>query len=192
MLISPNTQLDAVNVIIGSIGESPVNSIENPTNVDVINAISILNRLNRSEQSRGWSFNILKSFTLNPDYFSKKIAWSDSFLRIKGTDGTRYVKRGAYLFNFDKQTDIFPSAITVECIQLVPFDEMPEPMRQYITAEAAQDFQMRYLGDDTLAQSLAVETHKAWSALQEYEIEMNNPNMLDNPEVAKIALRWRY
>ena len=34
MNITPMTELEAVNIILASIGESPVNSIENPTNVD--------------------------------------------------------------------------------------------------------------------------------------------------------------
>ena len=43
MIVTPMTELEAVNEMLSAVGESPVNSIENPNNVDVINAIRILN-----------------------------------------------------------------------------------------------------------------------------------------------------
>ena len=42
MTITPLTELEAVNEILASIGEAPVNTIENSQNVDVINALRIL------------------------------------------------------------------------------------------------------------------------------------------------------
>ena len=53
MFLTPITELDAINEIVGSIGESPINTLENPTNSDVINAIRILSITNRSFQSNG-------------------------------------------------------------------------------------------------------------------------------------------
>lgn len=189
MILTPVTELDAVNEIIGGIGESPVNSIENPTNVDVINAIRLLNLTNRQVQSKGWSFNIIESYTLNPDVFTKKIRWMDNFLFIRGTDGTRYVKRGDYLYDFNNQTDTFENPVDVECILLVPFDDMPEPMKQYITAKAAREFQVRYLGDSALTEELARYEMEAWRDLQEYELELNNFNMLDMTGVQQLRRR---
>ncbi len=189
MILTPVTELDAVNEIIGGIGESPVNSIENPTNVDVINAIRLLNLTNRQVQSKGWSFNIIESYTLNPDVFTKKIRWMDNFLFIRGTDGTRYVKRGDYLCDFNNQTDTFQNPVDVECILLVPFEDMPEPMKQYITAKAAREFQVRYLGDSALTEELARYEMEAWRDLQEYELELNNFNMLDMTGVQQLRRR---
>lgn len=189
MLLTPVTELDAVNEIIGAIGESPVNSIENPTNVDVINAIRILNLTNRQVQAKGWSFNTLDSYTLNPDVFSKKIRWNDNFLFLRGTDNTRYVKRGDYVYDFTNKTDTFEKSIEVECILLVPFVDMPEPMRQYITAKAAREFQVRYLGDAALTEELARYEMEAWQALQEYELDLNDFNMLDMTGVQQLRSR---
>ena len=47
MTLTPLTELEAVNEILASIGESPVHTIENPTNVDVINCLRILRNVNR-------------------------------------------------------------------------------------------------------------------------------------------------
>lgn len=189
MLLTPVTELDAVNEIIGSIGESPVNSIEQPTNVDVINAIRILGMNNRQFQSKGWSFNLIESYTLNPDVFTKKIRWASNFLYITGTDGTRYNKRDQYVYDFTNQTDVFNSSITVECILMVTFEDLPEAARRYIIAKAAKDFQIRFLGDSSLTEELAREEAEAWAELQEYELDLNDYNMLNNSGIQTLLAR---
>lgn len=189
MILTPVTELDAVNEIIGAIGSSPVNTLENTKNVDVINAVRILNLVNRQVQSKGWSFNIIETYTLNPDVFTKKIRWADNFLFLTGTDSTRYIKRGDYILDMSKQSDLFDSKIEVECILLVPFTDMPEAARQYITAKASREFQIRYLGDQTLTEELARYEAEAWMGLQEYELDLNDFNMLDNTGVQQLRKR---
>lgn len=189
MILTADTMLDAVNEIIGSIGESPVNSIENPTNVDVINAIRILNSVNRKVQSKGWSFNVTEEYKLNPDVFTKKIKWNGNFLFIRGTDGTQYIKKGDYLYDFTNKKYTFDNAIEVEVILLVDFEDMPDPMRQYITARASREFQIRYLGDSALTEELARYEMEAWQAVQEYELTMNNFTMLDIQGVRELRRR---
>lgn len=186
MFITNPTNVDAVNRVLGSIGDSPVNSLDNPTNVNVINAIKNLEQVNRQEQAKGWSFNIIESYTLNPSTESNMISWSSTFLRLKGSNGT-LAKKGDYVYNFTNQTFIFTSAIQVEAIILVDLEEMPEPMRNYIIAKTSQQYQQKYLGDPTLAQGIAQELKEAWQALQEYEIEMNDLNILENSDMLRIV-----
>lgn len=188
-MLTPITKLDAINEIIGSIGESPVNTIENPSNVDVINAIRILESCNRRVQGKEWSFNKIDSYTLNPDYFSNTIRWADNFLYIIGTDGTRYVKKGSLVYNFDTQTSNFTAPIEVECILLVDFEDMPDPMRNYITAKASREFQVRYLGDATLTEELARYEMEAWQELQTYELDINKFNLLSNSGIQQLLSR---
>lgn len=71
MQLTALTELDAVNSIIGTIGEAPINSLEELTDVDAINALRILRNISRQEQSRGWTFNKTPHFTLNPDVDTK-------------------------------------------------------------------------------------------------------------------------
>ena len=189
MILTASSDLDAVNEILAAVGESPVNTLENPTNVDVISAIRILNRVNRMEQGRDWSFNLVPSLTLNPDVFTKKIKWADSYLRLRGANGEIYMKRGGQLFDFTNQTDKFEDSITVEAILLFPFDEMPEALRTYIIAKAAKEFQTSFLGDPNLYQELHMKEQEAWARLQEYEIDMTQPNLLQSQAVQTIRRR---
>ncbi len=164
MNITPMTELEAVNIILASIGESPVNSIENPTNVDVINAIRILRN-------------------------NHKIYWSPHLLYIEAKDGTKYTKNGEYLYNFTEQTFNFLNPIEVQAIFFVDFDDMPDPMRNYICAKSAKTFQSRYLGDASLAEELERDEQEAWAALQEYELDRNDFSLLNFPAVSTITMR---
>ena len=42
MIVTPSNKLDAVNEILSAVGSSPVNSLEDELNVDVLNAVRIL------------------------------------------------------------------------------------------------------------------------------------------------------
>ena len=67
MIITPQDELDAVNEILSSIGSSPVSSLEDDSNIDVINAKRILNGVSQEIQSRGWFFNTLEMILLDPE-----------------------------------------------------------------------------------------------------------------------------
>lgn len=189
MTLTPLTELEAVNEILASIGESPVNTIENPTNVDVINCLRILRNVNRRVQSKGWTFNKIDSYTLNPDASTHKIRWLSNLLYVVGTDGTKYTKKGDYLFDWENQTIEFNNSIDCTIIFLVDFEDMPDPMRSYITAKAATTFQTRYLGDSSLDEELLRDEQEAWAALMEYELDSNDFNMLDVTGVQTILER---
>lgn len=189
MTLTPLTELEAVNEILASIGESPVNTIENPTNVDVINCLRILRNVNRRVQSKGWTFNKIDSYTFNPDATTHKIRWLSNLLYVVGIDGTKYTKKGAYLFDWENQTTEFNNSIDCTIIFLVDFEDMPDPMRSYITAKAATTFQTRYLGDSSLGEELLRDEQEAWAALMEYELDSNDFNMLDVTGVQTILER---
>lgn len=189
MTLTPLTELEAVNEILASIGESPVNTIENPTNVDVINCLRILRNVNRRVQSKGWTFNKIDSYTLNPDASTHRIRWLSNLLYVVGTDGTKYTKKGDYLFDWENQKTEFNNSIDCTIIFLVDFEDMPDPMRSYITAKASTTFQTRYLGDSSLGEELLRDEQEAWAALMEYELDSNKFNMLNVTGVQTILER---
>lgn len=189
MEITAITELDAVNEMLSVIGESPVNTLENLQNIDAINALRILRAINRQEQARGWSFNIISEHTLNPDTYTKRIKWADNYLYLKGNNGEKLIKNGEYIKDLSTGDTTFNSSITAEVILLVPFEEMPEPMRSYIVAKAAFNFQTRFLGASDLTSITQTSVQEAWMRLQEYEMDNNTYNMLDNTSVSELRKR---
>ena len=61
------TELEAVNVLLTTIGEAPVNTLTGKQTTDVAIAQQVLNEVNREVQSRGWHFNTEYDVELIPD-----------------------------------------------------------------------------------------------------------------------------
>ena len=172
-------KLDAINEMLGALNEAPVNTLEDPQNIDVINAIKTLDRVNRQIQSKGWVWNILENYTLNPDVYTQKILWDTNILYIVGTDGTKYTRQGDYLYDFTNKKDTFDNAVQVCIIYLLDYEDMPFPMRNYIVTKATRRFQAETMGDESLDQVLYQREMEAWASLQEYELEIENYNVFN-------------
>lgn len=170
------TELDAVNEMLGVIGEPPVNTLEVIENVDVANALRILHKTSRYVQSKGWAWNTWASYLFNPDVYTNKIRWSDNILFLVGTDGTKYVQRDGYVFDVGNQTDIFEQPIEVTVIFYIDIENLLDPIAHYIVAKASRKFQNETLGDDSLDNSLGEAEQEAWVALQEYEMQIGTYN----------------
>ena len=189
MELAALTELDAVNEIISVIGESPLNTLEELKNVDAINALRILRSISRQEQARGWSFNIISEHTLTPDAYTGRIRWQDNYLFLKGSGGEKLVHSGDYVKDLSTGETTFNNPITCEAILLIPFEELPDVMRTYIVTKAAFKFQSRYFGDDSMVQITTQELPEAWMHLQEYEMDNNDYNILDNTYVTELKER---
>lgn len=189
MILTSNKALEAINDMLAAVGEAPVNTLEDSQNVDVENAIRVLEKVNRQVQSKGWSFNHVNEAKLNRDLTTNKIKWQDDILYIVGTDGTKYVQRGEYVYDFDNQKNTFDSDIEVELIRLVDFDYMPIVARDYIVAKAARIFQSQTLDDDNIGQNLLQQEQEAWAALQEYEMELGDYSMFSIQPVQSLEVR---
>lgn len=189
MELTALTELDAVNNIIGTIGESPIDTLDDLSNVDAINALRILRDNSRREQARGWSFNIIPELTLNPDNRTKKIPWNSNYLSLKGLNDEKLVRKDTYIIDLKTDTREFEAPITAEAVIFMPFDELPEAMRNYITAKACFQFQSRYFGDDSLSKISQGEIQEAWQYLQEYELDNNDYCLLDNEHIQELLSR---
>ena len=65
------TELEAVNTMLSTIGEAPVNSLTGSLPTDASMAKNILNEVNREVQSGGWKFNTSYKSTLSRDTNNK-------------------------------------------------------------------------------------------------------------------------
>jgi hypothetical protein len=178
--LETSDELAAVNDMLSAIGESPVNTLEGDANADVSNCRRILNGVNIEVQSKGWTFNIEEDATLTPDVFSKLINWLPDFLSVKSTGGASvYTNRGGYVYDRTAKVDQFTDPITVVLVRLRDFGEMPVQFRTYIVAKAARRFNIRFFGAAEIEASLQLEESDAWQAVQEFELEYGNFNMMD-------------
>lgn len=182
MIITPSNELDAVNEILSSVGSSPVNSLEDDLNVDVLNAKRILKATSIEIQSRGYVFNTLNNVYLSPDSDTGLVPYARDYIRVF-TTGYKLVDRSGYFFDLVSSTNEFPEGLTVgELVKELPFEELPVIFRKYITVRAARVFQMRYLTSGDIDAHLQLEESAAYADIVDYELMTGNYNVLSDDQ----------
>lgn len=158
------TELEAVNSMLGHIGEAPVNSISNTSSlpVSVSSAVSILDETSREVQSEGWHFNTEKDVKYSPDASNKTITVGSDILEIDAVDPSiDIVQRGTQLFDRGENTTEFDNDIKVNLIRLLTFTTLPETARRYITLRASRVLQARLIGSKELESLIARDEFQA-------------------------------
>lgn len=184
MMISGNTELEAVNAILFTIGESPVNSLDSTTSVDVINARTLITSESRKVQDQGWTFNTQEGVFIPSDSFSQMIPWRNNWLRVMdGSSGSPYTRRAGNLYDRTSRTDLFPGGVTVELIEEVPFDELPYCFQTYITCKAARRFNGGSFGDPNTDTEIARQEQEAKIACNEYELDYGKYSIFTDAHV---------
>lgn len=178
-ILTPQSELEAVNEILSSIGSSPVDTLDESLDVDVINAKRLLEATSREIQSRGWYFNTEDSVTLQPDTDSNMVPCPENYL-VFYSDGYQLVRQSGYFFDIASRTSEFPNGLTVTLIRYLQFDELPEVFRKYITVRTARLFQMRFLGAQELDVSLQFAESEAYSAIVDFELKTGNYNIYND------------
>ena len=187
-MLLATTKTDAVNVMLSSLGYAPVNDIDTDTDIDVANAIRMLDRFSRDIQRQGWDFNKV-TMTLTPDLATHRILFDNMLISWKARNGKTYVKRGDYLFDASRGTFEIYSAIVIDAIVAVDFEVLPDCFKNYVTARAAEFFQTRYMGDTNVSQDLQLEAAEAWRDIVAYDMSMGEYNMLQLTGVADTLTR---
>ena len=162
------TQLEAVNSMLGHIGESPVNSISDtsavPVSVSV--AIAALNEVSKDVQSEGWHFNTETGVKYSP--VGGSITVPADIIQFDPIDTSLdIVQRGATLFDRKNNTTTFTSDLTVNQMRLLDWDSLPEVARRYITLKASRVFQGRIIGSRELEALIARDEYVARANLLE-------------------------
>lgn len=182
MIVTPSNKLDAVNEILSAVGSSPVSSLEDELNVDVLNAVRILDSVSKEIQSRGWDFNIEGSVALLPDVDTNLVPCPNNYLRFVSS-GYKLIRRSGYFFDILSQTNEFPEGLTLDTlVRGLDFEELPEVFRKFITCRAARIFQMRYLTSDDLNNHLMTEESSAYADIIDYDLTTGNYNILNDDQ----------
>ncbi len=182
------TKLEAVNSMLGTIGETPVNSISdtNALPVSASTAISALDELSRAIQSEGWCFNTEIDVTLTPSQ-DGTITLSADIIELDAIDTSiDIVQRGLSLFDRSNNTTVFDADIKVNQTRLLDWDSLPEPARRYITLSAARVFQARMISSRALESLITADEYKARALLQEFDAGSADRTMFDNYHTASI------
>ncbi len=186
--IDNETELSAVNAILGAIGQSPVTSL-NFTNPEVGFIYNLLRDANVDLQAEGWHFNTEKHVTYTPDA-NGKIAIGNDILKMDTTDGWvdrthDVVKRNGFLYDKQSHSDDFSGhsgGIKLDIVKLLSYEDLPEIFKRYIIHKASVRAATQLVGNAQLAQLLAQQEAVSRAAIIEYECNQGNHTMFGLPE----------
>lgn len=192
MDLTPTTELSAVNTMLRVIGQTRVSSLEGTLGHDALEARNTLSEISREVQTTGWHFNTETDYPL-PRNTEGKIPIPQNALNVD-IDPSRYfdydvVARGAWLYDKKSHSYTFPEDLSAEIVFLLPFEELPEAARRYITIRAARIFQDTEVTEKDLHVYTSQDEAMARIALSAMEAENADANILDNTAVRRITRR---
>ena len=142
------SELDAVNTMLACIGEAPISSLSMPGLVEADQAKLTLDEVSRMVQGGEWHFNTESNYPLYPDALTKEITLPANTLEVD-VDGRDLVQRGTRLYDRSNHTYAIGETLKAHIKFLLPWDELPQALRDYLMIRAARVFQARHLGSDT-------------------------------------------
>ena len=190
--IETDTELSAVNSILGAIGQAPITQLKDPSTGVIANAnpeiqfiYNLLRDANVDVQSEGWHFNRERHVTFSKDTTTNKIAISADIVKIDLPDNWsrrhyNFVRRGGFLYDKIKHTDVFtdmPSTIELDVIRVYNFDDLPPVFKRHITYRASRMAAVQLVANPQLVQLLGSQEALSRASLLEYECNQGNHSM---------------
>lgn len=194
-LLTPTTELEAVNVCLANIGESPVSAITGDITVDAALARDLVRQVTREVQAHGFYWNTEINYTLIPNT-SDNLVLPANILSIDTVDKDKdkdLVARGRLLYDRRNHTYSFTEKVTVDMVVALGFEELPEICRRYIAVRSARIYQERVMGSGAVSSFNIADEDMARAALLAENMEVEDNNMLtDSSSVTRVLSRAAY
>jgi hypothetical protein len=192
------TELQAINQMLAAVGQMPVTSIDldqddNPTNPDVAMATETLNQVSREVQAEGWTFNrefhypfqpnvdgeiILAPKILQVDLCNEVFSnlGRDPIRRVDPSDGKpKLYDKIAHTYKWDY------CPVYCDVLWLFDWEELPQPIVDYIINKAAALFSQRVVADVNLYQILENKAQECRAYALEYETQQGDYTFFGHP-----------
>ncbi len=187
------SKLEAVNTMIGVIGESPINSISGSSlPVSVVTALNVLDEVSREVQSEGWHYNTEHEYPLVRDTSNKFNLPSNTLkidVPIDKYNDIDLVQRGSTLYDRKNHTDVFSEDLDVSITFELTFEELPQQFRNYITIRSARKFANRFLGSPEIESFTLRDEINAKATAIDSDSENADRNIFDNYDVLRVIDR---
>jgi len=181
--IDLDTELSAVNNILGAIGQSPLTTL-NFDNPEVSLIYNLLRDANVDTQAEGWHFNTEKHIKYTPDSVTHKITIGNDILSMDLHDNQArrpydFVRRNGFLYDKIEHTDEFEDidSIDLDVVRLYNFEDLPIIFRRYIVYRASRVAATKLVSNPNLVKLLAQQEALSRAALIEYECNQGDHSM---------------
>jgi hypothetical protein len=188
------TKLEAVNIMISVIGESPVNTLSGTSvPVTVTQAVHALDETSKAIQSEGWHYNTEYDYPLVPDAVTSRVTLPVNTLKVD-LDPEIYtdsdpVQRGLKLYDRKNHRDTWTKDLKAIITFELEFEELPEQFRHYISVKSARIFAARFLGSREIEGFALRDEIEAKARAIESDSENADRTIFDNYSVLRVLDR---
>ena len=182
--IATDTELSAINSILGSIGQSPITAIDT-ANPEISFIQNILNEVTKDVLNEGWHFNTEEHVKVSPNS-SGKITIPQNYLRYDYSEGQfdkhiDLVKRNGVLYDLVDHTDVFDHDMELDIVYLYNFTDVPSAFQRYIISRASTRAATQLVSNKELTTLLQQQEVLARATLIEYETQQGDHSFFGIP-----------
>lgn len=205
------TELEAVNEMLLSIGESPVQSLASGLQ-DAEIAETVLNNENRRIQAQGWHCNTRRNVELSKNASNEFVAAID-WLKVdtvnpratrtnsvpaphrhinvslrRSADDTQYL-----LYDVDNDSEAWTdeTTLTVDIVQFIKFKDLTPALQNYVFKSGAHRYQKAMVSSKVLFEFTREDVEIAMTDAIQEDMDNQDANMLqDNRSSMQIAFRF--
>ncbi len=139
---------DSINILLQTIGELPITSLEDVDNIlEAQIAQKVIFEAKQTILSEGWEVNTDVNYPFLPDT-NGFIPVPPHCLEIKS--GKNIILRDWQLYNKTTHSRIFDAPVSCSVTWNLGFETLPHALRYYITIYAARIFQARMISDKAM------------------------------------------
>ena len=184
------TELEATNVILSAIGESPVSTLDSQ-HPDVLSSRLLLKMARYEILEAGKWFNSESAVVLTPNTAGEIVLPSSTLLVDPIDPVYDYVQRGSRLYNKTAHTFVFASSVSVDLVFDLPFNDLPFVAQNLCTYNAAHAMQNNFVGDQNKLANLSARLKAAQTAFNRAEINAGDYNIKNSSAVQKMLSGMR-
>ena len=184
-----STELDAVNSILMSVGETPVNTltVQSP---EVAIAQKTLRQVCREIQAEGWSYNTENEYPIDLDTNNQCIVPNNVLqmdLNIyqhgKDYDVVRRSDNGVMKI-YDKKNHTFTfencDKLYFDMIWMLDFEDLPQPFKDYVAQKASRVASNRMVNNPQAAKLMESDEGVMRALALEYETKQGDHNIFND------------
>ncbi len=201
--IDNDTELSAVNSILGSIGQSPITTL-NFSNPETEFIYNILTEVSKDVQNEGWQFNLEENVTKTPNQTSghddeHKIVVDADEIRVNIHSDSNQAKlmdtvirydendaRRVYSLEENKFDAFTATTYKADVVTLYLFEKVPNVFQRYITYRSAVRAATQLIANPQLVQLLQLQEITARANCLEYEGRQGDHSFFGLPNAKRI------
>ena len=180
-----DTELAAINSVLGAIGQSPVTEI-NYDNPEVSFIANIIQEVTQDLLNEGWVFNTERNYPMKPDA-DGRIKFPENILRLDYSDNYYYremdlVRRDGYLYDKISHTYEFDKPLNCDVVWAWAYKDIPPAFQRYIVIASSVRAAAQLVGSSELVSLLTQQQIQSRATIMEYECNQGDYNMFGLPD----------